>query len=51
MGGGGDSGNIKTGNTHVQVLFVCNPNCKVLDIQTVLATGGQRNCWYVTAAM
>ena len=47
---GENSGNIKTGSINVQVLFVCNSNCKVLDIQNVLATTGQRNCWYVTAS-
>jgi hypothetical protein len=45
--GGKNTGNIKTPTTDVQFGF-CNPNYMGPDIQTILATAGQRKSWHVT---
>ena len=45
--GGRNTGNVKTPTTDVQFGF-CNPNYMGPDIQTILATAGQRKSWHVT---
>ena len=45
--GGKSNGNVKTPSTEVQFGF-CNPNYMGPDIETILATAGQRKSWHVT---